>query len=101
MTQLVFFLPHLLFLSTVGFIYWRGSRPSAATRQQVEDAVKAKGMELIDLSVSWKSSQRDRNHVTFVARCRNPFGNVQREYFSVNLWANALGKGAVVSAASF
>jgi hypothetical protein len=97
----IFFLPHILVLALATFVFWRGSTPSSPTRQQIAQLVEAKGLKSIDLRVSWKAVHTDRNQVTFAARCRNPFGNVQKEYFSVNLWANALGRGTPVPAIRF
>ena len=76
---------------------WRLAQPSDSTRQQVEAAVRAKGFDMLDMKVSGTSGQNNRNQIIIVARCRNPFGNVQKLHFGVNLWANAFGRRVVVT----
>jgi hypothetical protein len=69
--------------------------PSDATRQQIALALKAKHLELVDVTTSWRVQFGASSRLVLVAKCRNIFGNTQTEYFEVDFWAEALGRSRV------
>ena len=75
---------HLLILAAVGGVIWWGlaRKPDADTRRQIENAVSARGMTLVELKTEWRNAGPNRLIMVYVARVRNPFGNIQKMRFS-------------------
>jgi hypothetical protein len=74
----------------VGYVRWIARGPSARTKELVKQALYAKGRKLISVKPKPEFRLGRGSRALLVARAEDAYGNLRKEYFEVDFWADNL-----------